>query len=178
MQELRGVLGGSLGALGLPQGFKNFLLPSHARNIGILRRQSIARAAIAQRLGPIKVMGTLFDKKSCIALLGRSIFFSYDRIALVHKIMIYLNINTSQLINYIAFKDSNAQTNGTFTFFVNDSSSITGNGYTELKNTGSGLTAATVLAHINNSAMEYDLELTLESKADFLRAALLNFVKK
>ncbi|MBI2136950.1 hypothetical protein HYU12_00345 [Candidatus Woesearchaeota archaeon] len=90
----------------------------------------------------------------------------------------YSAINTSGIINSIYYKDSSATTNGTFTFFINDSSSITGNGYTKLEQTGSGLTSASLKAHINNSNMEYNLLLTLDSKADFLQVAVRNFQKK
>ncbi len=90
----------------------------------------------------------------------------------------FSDINTSAIINNILFKDSSAVTTGTFTFFVNDSSSLSGNGYTILENTGSGLTSASVRAHVNNSAMAYDVVLTLDSKADFLRANIENFGMK
>ncbi len=90
----------------------------------------------------------------------------------------YSSINTSAIINNVIFKDSSAQTAGTFTFFVNDSNSLAGNGYTSLEDAGSGLTSASVRAHVNNSAMAYDIVLTLDSKADFLRAAIENFARK
>lgn len=90
----------------------------------------------------------------------------------------FSSINTSGIINNILFKDSSAQTAGTFTFFVNDSNSLSGNGYTELGSSGSGLTSASVRAHVNNSAMSYDIVMTLDSKADFLRATIENFGRK
>ncbi len=90
----------------------------------------------------------------------------------------FSGINTSSIINNVIFKDSSAQTTGTFTFFVNDSNSLSGNGYTGLEDSGSGLTSASVRAHVNNSAMAYDIVLTLDSKADFLRASIENFGAK
>ncbi|MCP3681923.1 MAG: hypothetical protein GY861_04460 [bacterium] len=89
------------------------------------------------------------------------------------------SIDTSTLINYIKFKDSNAITNGTFNFIVNESvSSMTGTGYTELDETGDGLTTALVIAHVNSTDFEYDLKLELESKADFIKAGIENFKVK
>ncbi|MAG16140.1 hypothetical protein CMO88_03700 [Candidatus Woesearchaeota archaeon] len=90
----------------------------------------------------------------------------------------FTRINTSTIINNIFFKDSNVQTNGTFTFFVNDSSSINGTGYTSLEDEGTSLTSASVKAHVNNSLVEYDLILTLDSKTDFFRAAIENYKQK
>jgi len=87
-------------------------------------------------------------------------------------------INTSNIVNDIFYKDNDARTNGTFTFFVNDSSSITGTGYTVLEDTGSSLTSASVRAHVNTSNMQYDILLTLDSKADFFRATIENFEQK
>lgn len=87
-------------------------------------------------------------------------------------------INTSQIVNSIYYKDNNAQSAGVFTFFVNNSNSLSGNGYTSLENSGTGLTSASVRAHVNNSAMSYDIVLSLDSKADFFRAGIENFNKK
>ena len=88
----------------------------------------------------------------------------------------HTSINTTSLINYIRFKDTGAQTTGAFTFFINqNSSSTTGTGYTELQQTGSGLASATLKAYVNSTVYEYDLLLTLDSKADFLRAQIENF---
>ncbi len=100
---------------------------------------------------------------------------NFSRIGSVES---YADINTSRIINNIYFKGSNAKSNGSFTFFVNNSNSITGNGYTNLENTGIGLTSAAVRAHVNNSAMSYDIVLRLDSKADFFRASIENYNKK
>ena len=90
----------------------------------------------------------------------------------------FSDINTSGIINDIFYKDNDARTNGTFTFYVNDSSSLTGTGYTKLEDEGTSLTTAAVRAHINNSAMQYDIVMTLDSKADFFRARIENFEQK
>lgn len=88
----------------------------------------------------------------------------------------FSGINTSSLLNYIEFKDTGSKTTGTFTFFINqNASSISGTGYTELLQTGTGLASATLKAHVNSTIYEYDLLLSLDSKADFLRAQIENF---
>jgi hypothetical protein len=79
-------------------------------------------------------------------------------------------INTSELINYMEFKANSKKTNGTFSFMIGeDGSSQSGYGHTTLRGHGTNLGFATVVAHINSSNYEYNLELTLESEADFIR---------
>ena len=91
----------------------------------------------------------------------------------------FSNINTSSLLNYIEFKDTGSKTTGAFTFFINqNSNSVSGTGYTELLQTGTGLASATLKAHVNSTLYEYDLLLSLDSKADFLRAQIENFRAK
>jgi hypothetical protein len=90
----------------------------------------------------------------------------------------YSALDTTQLVQYIHYKDNNARTTGTFSFFVNDSTSAIGTGYTALEKSGTGLTSASVKTHVNNSAMEYDLYIILDSKADFIRASVRNFRQK
>ncbi|MBI2141110.1 hypothetical protein HYU16_01665 [Candidatus Woesearchaeota archaeon] len=88
----------------------------------------------------------------------------------------FSSINTSSLLNYIEFKDTGSKTTGTFTFFINqNASSVSGTGYTELLQTGTGLASATLKAHVNSTIYEYDLLLSLDSKADFLRGQIENF---
>ncbi|MBI2145412.1 hypothetical protein HYU18_03770 [Candidatus Woesearchaeota archaeon] len=88
-------------------------------------------------------------------------------------------INTSSLINSVKFKDTGATTTGVFTFFINQNASTTnGTGYTELQDAGSGLATATLKAYVNSTLYEYDLLLTLDSKADFIRATIENFKVK
>ena len=88
-------------------------------------------------------------------------------------------INTSLLINSLEFIATGKKTNGTFNFVVGDeSSSSYGNGHTFLKETGTNLAYGSVVAHVNSSLYEYDLELTLESDADFIRVNVKNLIIK
>lgn len=88
-------------------------------------------------------------------------------------------INTSSLINSIKFLESGDETTGTFTFTVNNTaSSQQGTGYTSLVDEGDGLTFGRVIAHINSTNYEYDIELTVDSKADFIRSRIKNFRRK
>ena len=87
-------------------------------------------------------------------------------------------INTSSLINYIQYKNNTID--GTFSFSINDnSSSAFGTGYTVLVPSGNNtnLGRAKVVAHINSSYASYDLELVLESYADFIAVKVKNFEK-
>ncbi len=87
-----------------------------------------------------------------------------------------VTVNTSSLINYLTFKDTGASTAGTFTFFINQNPSTTsGTGYNELLQSGTGLASATLRTHVNSTIYDYDLLLSLDSKADFLRATIENF---
>jgi len=88
-------------------------------------------------------------------------------------------INTSSLINYIQYKNNTID--GTFSFSINDNSSSTeGTGYTKLVPSGNNtnLGRAKVIAHINSTYASYDLELVLESYADFITVKVKNFEKK
>ncbi|MBI4438399.1 hypothetical protein HY640_00540 [Candidatus Woesearchaeota archaeon] len=88
-------------------------------------------------------------------------------------------INTSALINYVEFKEQSSRTAGIFKFLVqNMENSSNGTGYTYLVERGTGLTTGTVVAHVNASNQEYDLRVSLDSKADFFRAAIENFRAK
>ena len=91
----------------------------------------------------------------------------------------WTSINTSGLINYIAYKNNTIS--GTFSFAINDNSTSTsGNGYTKLIPEGNNtdLGRAKVVAHINSTYAEYDLEIILESYADFIITRIKNFAKK
>lgn len=91
----------------------------------------------------------------------------------------WTSFNTSALINSVKFKGTNTLTNGTFSFLIgNSASSGTGTGYTKLMTAGVNLASSTVLAHMNSTSYDYDLELTLDSKADFIKVALKNVVVK
>lgn len=88
-------------------------------------------------------------------------------------------VNTSAMINYVTFKDTGSSTTGTFTFFINQNgSSANGTGYSELLQTGTGLASATLKTHVNSTIYDYDLLLSLDSKADFIRATIENFKVK
>lgn len=91
----------------------------------------------------------------------------------------WVSIDSSQLINYINYR--NNEIAGTFSFALNDNlSSSSGNGYTRLIPSGNNtdLGRAKVVAHINSSYAEYDLEIILESYADFIITRVKNFEKK
>lgn len=91
----------------------------------------------------------------------------------------WTSIDTSALLNNVRFLETNSETSGTFIFTINDSSSQnTGTGYTKLLDTGSGLSKATMVAHVNSSAFEYDLYFTLRSKADFVQISVKNVREK
>jgi hypothetical protein len=84
-------------------------------------------------------------------------------------------IDTADLIESVYYKGQ--KLNGTFNFLVNgDAASGTGEGYTRMEPEGnnSGLGRSKVTAHINSTPYEYDLEITLESFADFLSIELKN----
>lgn len=87
----------------------------------------------------------------------------------------YSAINTTSIIESVYYDGQ--LLDGEFNFLVNgDEDSSEGNGYTKMIPAGNntGLGRAKVLAHVNNSDYEYDLELTLESYADFLTVELKN----
>ncbi|MBD3203263.1 hypothetical protein GF327_03145 [Candidatus Woesearchaeota archaeon] len=88
-------------------------------------------------------------------------------------------INTSEIIDYISF--NNNKLNGTFSFSINNNpDSVVGNGYTRITPEGNNtnLGRAKVVAHINSSFAEYDLEFILESYADFIITRVKNFEPK
>lgn len=91
----------------------------------------------------------------------------------------WTEINTSRLINYMEFLNTSKKTNGTFSFMIgNDVTSTYGNGFTWIKETGTNLGFATVVATINTTNYSYDLELTLESEADFIRVNVKDLIVK
>jgi len=66
----------------------------------------------------------------------------------------FASINTSGIINSVFHKDSDSQTKGTFTFYINDSRSLEGTGYTKLEEEGTDITSATVRALIQVNSLE------------------------
>lgn len=116
------------------------------------------------------------EKGNSFILENSKILVNFSRIGSQSS---FASINTSNLINYFEFKDSNARTNGTFSFSVNNSQATsTGTGYTQLLDSGSGLVGARVVAHVNTTNFDYDIEFRLDSKSDFVRAELKNVVVK
>ncbi len=105
---------------------------------------------------------------------------SNDKIRVnISKISDWSTINTSQLINYIEHIENSKKTNGTFSFTIgNDPTSKVGNGYTILKESGINLGFGVVVAHVNTTSFEYDLHLTLESEADFIRVNVKDLLVK
>jgi hypothetical protein len=91
----------------------------------------------------------------------------------------WVPINASELINYIENLNTSTRTDGNFTFKIAGvADSDFGNGYTVLQQNGTSLATATVLAHINSTAYEYDLELTLDASADFVKARVAKLTVK
>ncbi len=90
-----------------------------------------------------------------------------------------VNISTDSLIESVYFIETEELIPGNFSFVVaGDITSIEGEGYVELPDTGSYLGSASYVAHVDSSKYVYDLELTLESGADFLRSRIKNFRAK
>jgi hypothetical protein len=90
----------------------------------------------------------------------------------------WVSIDTSSLINYISYKNNTLP--GTFSFTLNDNAtSAYGTGYTKLIPAGNNtnIGSAKVIAHINSDYAEYDLEITLDSYADFITTKIKNFIK-
>ena len=87
----------------------------------------------------------------------------------------WVTFNTSQIIENVSYNGINM--NGTFTFSMNnDETSKTGNGYTEMVPAGNNTDVgrARVIAHLNTTFVEYDLEFILDSYADFLTVNVRN----
>ncbi|RMF06469.1 hypothetical protein D6764_02230 [Candidatus Woesearchaeota archaeon] len=85
--------------------------------------------------------------------------------------------STSNLISSITFKDSNVTIPGNFSFTIGDDPNTgTGTIITRLVPEGnnSNLAYASVVASVNSSVIAYDLELTLESQADFITTRIKN----
>lgn len=88
------------------------------------------------------------------------------------------SINASRLISYIEFK-ANSKRIANVSFNVGGlAGSEAGQGYSALLDDGTLLGKSAVLARINSSAVDYELLLTLESGADFLKIQTRNVVVK
>lgn len=87
--------------------------------------------------------------------------------------------NTSQIIEYIDYNGN--KMDGNFTFSLNgNASSSQGYGYTKMIPSGNNtnLGRAIIIAHMDSDFAAYDLEMTLESYADFLTVKLKNVQPK
>ncbi|MFH1182624.1 MAG: hypothetical protein V1702_06725 [Candidatus Woesearchaeota archaeon] len=89
----------------------------------------------------------------------------------------WTSIDSSALLNYVEFKDTNVRTEGVFSFTLNGTSQPA-TGYTELETLGTGLTSGIFTTHMNTTSFEYDIVFTLESKADFLKVSVENLITK
>ena len=87
----------------------------------------------------------------------------------------WVPLSTSDVIETIEY-DGHVIQGSDFDFSINGLGSA-GTGFTQLLHYGTDLGSATVLAHINSptDGFEYDLELTLESFADYLAVRVKNF---
>ena len=86
-------------------------------------------------------------------------------------------LNTNEIIQSITLKETDSVITEPFTFEINDLPGTgVGEGYTELLEEGNNLGFATVVVHMNSIVdYNYDLELTLESYADFISIDIRNF---
>ncbi|RMF55009.1 hypothetical protein D6745_03435 [Candidatus Woesearchaeota archaeon] len=86
----------------------------------------------------------------------------------------WVALTTNDIIDTIGY-NGNVIQGSNFNFSINGLGS-SGNGFTQLLHRGTDLGSATVIAHINSSdGFEYDLELTLDSFADYLTVKVKNF---
>ena len=87
------------------------------------------------------------------------------------------SLDTSWVIQSITLKETDSVVTEPFTFEINDEPDTrVGTGYTELLEEGNNLGFATVVVHMQSDAnYDYDLELTLESYADFIAIDIKNF---
>ena len=92
----------------------------------------------------------------------------------------WIYYNTSEIIEYIQYKDY--QIDGSkFNFNLNNNiTSAQGTGYIEMVPAGNNtnLGRAKVIAHMNSTFAVYDLEFTLESYSDFVTVRVKNFESK
>ena len=88
----------------------------------------------------------------------------------------FVELDTSNLITEITIKENNLTISPEFNFMVaDDPDSTTGMGYTTLSRTGVLLGSASFIAHMETSAFSYELHITLDGEADFIRTEVKNF---
>ena len=91
----------------------------------------------------------------------------------------HVNLSTDSFIKEITIKDTNETVTPQFDFKVaNDDASKTGTGYTELSREGKLLGSASFVARMDTADYNYDLFITLDGEADFIRAEVKNFNPK
>jgi len=91
----------------------------------------------------------------------------------------WVSYNTNEIIEYISHNGDKMNSNFTFNLNAN-SSSGTGTGYTYMipEGNNTNLGRAKVIAHMNSTFAEYDIEFTLNSYSDFLSVRIKNFEEK
>lgn len=84
---------------------------------------------------------------------------------------------TDNLIQSITFKPTNTTVPGNFSFMIGDDIGTASGVITTIlvpAGNNTNLDYATVIAAVNSSDIQYDLEITLESQADFLTTKIRN----
>ena len=91
----------------------------------------------------------------------------------------YDNIKTEDIITGFYSKDTESELGGVFNFtLANNPGTASGQGYIELMPSGNNtdIAFAKVLVHMySNSGHNYTMELSLDSRADFIAVNILNF---
>jgi hypothetical protein len=91
----------------------------------------------------------------------------------------FVNIQTSDLIESITLVNSGQSIASNFNFSLRpDIDTSYGTGYTRLVDEGSFLSKGVYIAHIDSTNFVYDLEISLQSNADFLQVKVKNLETK
>ncbi len=133
------------------------------------------------KLGNVLIIGSgdvkAYQEGNSFVLENTNVLFRFNKTGDTNA---FVSLNTSKIITQATLKTGETQTNATpsYEFFVDgDSTTSSGNGYTQLLNKGSDLGKAAVLLHVNSS-VEYEITFILEAQADYLKidvnAALIN----
>ncbi|PIN71001.1 hypothetical protein COY28_03425 [Candidatus Woesearchaeota archaeon CG_4_10_14_0_2_um_filter_57_5] len=96
-------------------------------------------------------------------------------ITLIGNSSAWQDINASQLISYLQYGNDRLEN---ISIGLGLAGSEAGTGYTELLQSGTALGAATVLARINASTVDYELTFRLKGSGDFLELQARNIVVK
>ena len=93
----------------------------------------------------------------------------------------YQPINLSEIIDSVRFNIGEREETdfqGSVDILIdNNATRSAGNGYTKAVAEGSGLAEGIVIAHVNNTDLEYDVRISLRS-GDFLEIKAVNFINK